>query len=72
VDVIVAGDSAPGPSRARTYVAAEGVPLLALREAQPETGAEESWTATLALTRGQALRLIRAESEGAQVRLLAG
>ena len=73
VDVIVSGDSAPGPSAGRTYVAATGVPLLALREARAEPGLEsERWIATLALTREEALRLIRAESIAAQVRLLAG
>jgi Flp pilus assembly protein CpaB len=73
VDVVVSGDSAPGPSAGRTYVAASGVPLLGLGEAQAEPGLEaDRWIATLALTREQALRLIRAESVGAQVRLLAG
>ena len=72
VDVVVSGDSAPGPSAGRTYVAASSVPLLSLSEAQAEPGLEaDRWIATLALTREQALRLIRAESVGAQVRLLA-
>jgi len=73
VDVIVSGDSAPGPSAGRTYVAANGVPLLAVREAESEPGFQSDlWIATLALTREEALSLIRAESTGAQVRLLAG
>jgi hypothetical protein len=73
VDVVVSGDSAPGPSAGRTYVAASGVPLLGLSEAQAEPGLEsDRWIATLALTRAEALRLIRAESVGAQLRLLAG
>lgn len=73
VDVVVSGDSAPGPGTARTYVAASGVPLLGLEEAQAEAGLEsDRWIATLALTRVEALRLIRAESTGAQLRLLAG
>ncbi len=72
VDVIVSGDSAPGPSAGRTYVAAGGVPLLGLREAESEPGVStDLWVATLALTQAQALGLIRAESTGAQVRLLA-
>ncbi|MEJ7875921.1 MAG: SAF domain-containing protein [Solirubrobacterales bacterium] len=72
VDVVVSGDSSPGPSVGRTYVAASGIPLLGLREAQAEPGlASDRWTATLALTREEALSLIRAESVGAQVRLLA-
>jgi Flp pilus assembly protein CpaB len=73
VDVVVSGDSAPGPNAGRTYVAASGVPLLGLEEAQAEPGlGSDRWTATLALTRAEALRLIRAESTGAQLRLLAG
>ncbi|MDQ3758642.1 MAG: SAF domain-containing protein [Actinomycetota bacterium] len=72
VDVVVSGDLAPGPSAGRTYVAANGVPLLGLREAQAEPGlSSDRWIATLALTREEALSLIRAESVGAQVRLLA-
>lgn len=72
VDVVVSGDSAPGPSAGRTYVAASGVPLLGLEEAEAEAGLEsDRWIATLALTRAEALRLIRAESTGAQLRLLA-
>jgi SAF domain len=73
VDVVVSGDAAPGPSAGRTYVAASGVSLIALREARAEPGLEaDRWIATLALRREEALRLIRAESVGAQVRLLAG
>ena len=72
VDVVVSGDAAPGPGAGRTYVAASDVSLLALREARAEPGLEaDRWIATLALTREEALRLIRAESVGAQVRLLA-
>ena len=72
VDVVVSGDAAPGPSAGRTYVAASDVSLLALREARAEPGLEaDRWIATLALSREEALRLIRAESIGAQVRLLA-
>ena len=72
VDVIVSGDAAPGPRAGRTYVAARSVVLLALREAEAETGAEaDRWVATLALGRSEALRLIRAEGVAAQVRLLA-
>lgn len=72
VDVVVSGDSAPGAGAGRTYVAATRVPLLGLREARAEPGLDsERWIATLALTQAEALRLIRAESVGAQVRLLA-
>lgn len=72
VDVVVSGDAAPGPGAGRTYVAAERVPLLALRKAPAETGlGSDRWVATLALTRGQALRLIRAEGVANSIRLLA-
>lgn len=70
VDVIVSGGGGPGPAR-RTYVAARGVTLLDLRRARQETGFGERHRATLALSRAQALRLIRAESTGATIRLLA-
>lgn len=73
VDVVVSGDSAPGPTAGRTYVAARSVPLLGLSESEAEPGLESNrWVATLALTRAEALALIRAESTGAQLRLLAG
>jgi hypothetical protein len=57
-------------------VAAVEVQLLALREggasndALPAPG-PESWIATLALSRDQALRLINAESFARSIRLLA-
>ncbi|CAN5218803.1 hypothetical protein BH24ACT23_BH24ACT23_07030 [soil metagenome] len=73
VDVVVSGVSAPGPQSGRTYVAARGAILLALREAEAETGlAADRWIATLALDRHEALRLIRAEGVAASIRLLAG
>ncbi len=72
VAVVVSGEPGPGPAVGRTRVAAEGVPLLALRKAPAETGlGTDRWIATLALTRGQALRLIRADSAAASIRLLA-
>jgi len=72
VDVVVSGDSTPGPTAGSTYVAARSVPLLGLSESEAETGLESNrWIATLALYRPQALALIRAESTGAQLRLLA-
>ena len=43
VDVIVSGDSLPGPSAGRTYVAANGVPLLGLREAESEPGSKATF-----------------------------
>jgi Flp pilus assembly protein CpaB len=69
MDVIVTTEPA-GVGPGRTYVAARRVPLLALRSG-PE-GAEPGGTsvATLGLTRGQALRLIAAESFARRVTLL--
>ncbi len=60
--------------RGRTVVAAEDIRLLALVEGAGG-GADElpgppQWTATLALTRPEALRLIQAESFARQIRLL--
>jgi Flp pilus assembly protein CpaB len=76
VDVIVTTEPGPGGGSGRTYVAAEKVELLAL--GQVDAGADAGlpgpgsapWTATLALTRPQALRLIQAESFARQVRLI--
>jgi Flp pilus assembly protein CpaB len=68
VDVVVTTEpsgSAPG----RTYVAAAAVPLLALApSAEGEAG--ELSTATLGLTRPQALRLIAAESFARRVTVI--
>lgn len=72
VDVVISGDSGPGPQTGRTYVAARRVTLLALREAPAEAGlGGDRWIATLALRRDQALRLIRAEGVARSIRLLA-
>jgi Flp pilus assembly protein CpaB len=78
VDVIVTTEPGPGGGPGRTYLAAEAIPLLAL--GQPESpGADPGgapvfdaggWTATLALTRAQAIRLIQAESFARQIRLI--
>jgi Flp pilus assembly protein CpaB len=68
VDVIVTTEpSGSGPGR--TYVAAAAVPLLALA---PDAGgvADRLATATLGLTRRQALRLIAAESFARRLTLL--
>lgn len=59
VDVVVTTEP-DGSGSGRTYVAAPGVPLLALGPGG-EGGSGEA-TATLGLTRSQALRLIAAES----------
>lgn len=66
VDVVIAQRSGLGNS-ARTYVAASGVRLLALRSPQ---GAGEGWSATLAVGREQALELIEAEAAAREIRLL--
>jgi len=66
VDVIVSQPSGLG-NRARTWVAAAGVRLLTL---EGPGGPGEGWTATLALTRPQALELISADASGRQIRLL--
>jgi Flp pilus assembly protein CpaB len=74
VDVIVTTEPGPNRGSGRTYVAAERVELLAL--AQSDRGAGDAlpgtatWTATLALRRAQALRLIQAENFARQVRLI--
>jgi Flp pilus assembly protein CpaB len=71
VDVVVTSE--PGArGRGRTRVEAEGVALLALAESGGGgyPGQGDTWTATLALTRAQALRLIQAENFARQVRLI--
>ena len=77
VDVVVTTEPGPGGGSGRTYVAAKDVKLLALSQAgdaarsdyPPSDG--DQWTATLALTREEALRLIQAENFARGVRLIA-
>jgi pilus assembly protein CpaB len=71
VDVVVTTEPR-GPGPGRTYVAAAAVRLLELAEKDPTGPGPGSgdWSATLALTRAQALRLIEAESFARAVRLL--
>lgn len=69
VDVVVTGEPT-GAGPGRTYVAAAGVRLLALRPG-PE-GPTGPAAATLALTRPQALRLIAAESFARKLTVLPG
>ena len=72
VDVVVAGEPVTG-GRARVSVAARGVRLLAIAPADPadETAAgTDGWSATLALTRSQALDLIEAENFAREIRLI--
>lgn len=66
VDVVVSRQGGLG-QRGRTYVAASGARLLTLT--QP-SGPGEGWSATLALTRDEALDLIGAETAARQIRLL--
>jgi Flp pilus assembly protein CpaB len=69
VDVVVTTEPT-GVGPGRTYVAAAGVTLEALGPAPDGPGPTGSATATLALDRDQALRLISAESFAREVRLL--
>jgi len=71
VDVVVAGEPVTG-GRAAVRVAAAGVRLIALEPAGPEEASAggDSWRATLALSREQALKLIEAENFAREVRLI--
>jgi Flp pilus assembly protein CpaB len=70
VDVVVTSEPR-GPGPGRTYVAAAGVRLIALSRQDPAgPGPASGWSATLALTREEALRLIEAESFARGLRLL--
>jgi len=77
VDVIVTTEPGPGGGHGRTYVAASGVRLLDLSQSDAGDGPDysastvSSWTATLALTHPEALRLIQAENFARGVRLIA-
>jgi Flp pilus assembly protein CpaB len=68
VDVVVTTEPS-GAGDGRTYVAAPGVPLLGLGPS-PEGPGGETATATLGLTRAQALRLIAAESFARRVTVI--
>jgi hypothetical protein len=75
MDVVVTTEPGPGAGPGRTYVAADGVRLLALREAGPGAGelprvGPSTWVATVAATRAQALRLIHANSYARELRLI--
>lgn len=69
VDVVVTTEPA-GAGPGRTYVAAAGVPLLALGPGADGPGPGGTSAATLGLTRNQALRLIEAESFARKLTLL--
>jgi Flp pilus assembly protein CpaB len=66
VDVVVSRRSGLG-NRGDAEVAADGVKLLAL--AAPD-GAGDGWSATLAVSRDEALELIEAQAAGGEIRLL--
>src|SRR4051794_14615661 len=69
VDVVVTSEP-DGPGPGRTYVAAAGVPLLAIGPGEDGPGPGGTAAATLGLTRHQALRLIAAESYARKLTLL--
>jgi Flp pilus assembly protein CpaB len=76
VDVVVTTEPGPG-AKGRTRVAAEGVELVALEQRGGGLGGDDAalgaggeWSATLALTRAEALDLIQAENFARQVRLM--
>lgn len=69
VDVVVTTEPA-GSGPGRTYVAAAGVPLLALGPGADGPGPGGASAATLGLTKRQALRLIAAESFARKLTLL--
>jgi Flp pilus assembly protein CpaB len=71
VDVVVTSEPA-GAGPGRTYVAAAGVPLLALRRGIEGSEPGGIAAATLGLTKQQALRLIAAESFARKVTVLPG
>jgi Flp pilus assembly protein CpaB len=71
VDIVVTSEPV-GAGPGRTYVAAARVPLLGLRPGPEGPGPGTSASATLGLTKRQALRLIGAESFARKVTLLPG
>jgi Flp pilus assembly protein CpaB len=76
VDVVVTTEPSTGPAGGRTYVAAHAVELLDLGPVTEDSGAPadplgtDQAVATLALSHGQALRLIHAQSFAREVRLI--
>lgn len=69
VDIVVTTEPT-GPGPGRTYVAVARVPLLALGPGADGAGPGGIAAATLGLTKGQALRLIAAESFARKLTLL--
>ncbi len=79
VDVVVTTEPHAGGGPGRTYVAAEGVKLIGLREAGPGEDAAglgptgpTAWVATLAASRPAARALIHAHNYARELRLIAG
>jgi hypothetical protein len=77
VDVVVTTEPRTGAGPGRTYVAADGVRLLGLREAGPADAAggigpagPSRWLATVAARRQEALRLIHAHNYARELRLI--
>lgn len=71
VDVVVTTEAGAG-GRGRTYVAAAAVPLLDLGPGADGPGPGGTASATLALTKRQALRLIDAESFARKLTIMPG
>lgn len=71
VDVVVTTEPR-GAGPGRTYVAAQGVPLLGIAAGPDGPGPAATASATLGLYRPQALRLIAAQNFARQVTLLPG
>jgi pilus assembly protein CpaB len=71
VDVVVTSEAGAG-GQGRTYVAAAAVPLLTLGPGADGPGPGGTASATLALTKRQALRLIDAESFARKLTILPG
>lgn len=71
VDVVVTTEP-QGAGPGRTYVAAQGVPLLGISAGPDGPGPDGTSSATLGLFRSQALRLIAAQNFARQVTLLPG
>lgn len=71
VDVVVTREPR-GAGSGRTYIAASGVPLISLRPGPDGPGPGTISSATLGLTRDQALELIAAQNFARQVTLLPG
>lgn len=78
VDVVVTTEPHAGGGPGRTYVTAEGVKLIGLRESGPSDDAgglgpagPTAWLATLAATRPEALALIHAHNYARELRLIA-